>query len=398
MKIGIFTDVYFPSINGVTVSIKQLKDALEAMGHVVYIVAPNVSSRYRLIYNNQELYLPKVKSNIYSYEDYTMANRFIPKATKIIKSWDLDIIHVHTEFSVGMLGRRFAHNHKIPLVYTYHTNYEMQLDDIFKQMSIVIKLVYRPWLKYMSSKYIHEVIVPTIKAKRYLKEKIKCKTHINVIPTGIDINKFNKDNLDISLINKLKKKYRIRDNDLVLLYVGRLGSEKNIEELITGLALLPDKHIKLCLVGFGPYKKELVTIAKKLGVERRLIFTGKVAWEKTPAFYQLGDVLVSASRYETQGLTIIEGLAASLPVVCVRDQAFRKMVKPGVNGYLYKDLEDFTEIILKLKHNKILYQRIKKLTVTSISNYSNMIYAKRVIRVYKNAYLKSKYRIKKQLS
>lgn len=122
MKIAIFTETYEPYISGVTTSIKMLKEALEAMGHIVYIVTVNLKN-YRFYYDKKHkiIYIPGIKTKIY---DARLTGIYSKRAFKIIKSWNLDVIHSQTEFGIGMFSRIVSKKLNIPVVHTYHTLYE----------------------------------------------------------------------------------------------------------------------------------------------------------------------------------------------------------------------------------------------------------------------------------
>jgi len=122
MNIGIFTDAYEPHISGVTTSIKMLKEALENMGHSVYIVTANLTN-HKFIYDNKNkiIYIPGIKTGIYNTR---LTNIYSKKAFKIIKDWHLDVIHSQTEFGIGVFSRIVSKKLHKPVVHTYHTLYE----------------------------------------------------------------------------------------------------------------------------------------------------------------------------------------------------------------------------------------------------------------------------------
>lgn len=391
MRIGIFTDAYEPHTSGVTTSIKMLKKALENMNHEVYIVTANLEE-HKFIYDEikKTIYIPGIKTGIY---ETRLTNIYSKKAIDIIKTWNLDIIHSQTEFGVGMFSRIVAKKLNIPVVHTYHTLYEDYVyyvthgffDKLGKK--IVIKMT-----KYFCDKKCDELIVPTPKIKELFENKYEIKRKISVIPTGIDTTKFELNDSLQKEINKLKKKYKIKESDFIIGTVGRIAKEKSFDKLINILPSLieKDKNIKLLIIGNGPELENLKELAKKQKLEKNIIFTGLVNYELIPAYYHLFNVMTSFSTTETQGLTIIEGLASSIPVVCINDESFKEMVQDKYNGYLFHNNNEFINIILKLKEDKKLYNEIALNAKNSIHKYSKEVFASDVLKVYYQALDKKK--------
>lgn len=386
MNIAIFTDAYEPHVSGVTTSIKMLKEALEKMNHKVYIVTANLKEM-KFLYDekNRIIYLPGIKTGIYGTR---LTGFYSQKAMKIIKTWNLDIIHCQTEFGVGAFSRIVAKKLNIPVVHTYHTLYEDYVyyvthghfDNFAKKM--VVKMT-----KYYCEKKCNELIVPTEKIKDLFQNKYGILKNINVIPTGIDIDKFQKNDDMTKQIKELKKKYNITDKDFVIGSVGRIAVEKSFDKLLinTKKLLNENSDIKLLIVGDGPDIDNLKDLTKKLDITNNVIFTGKVDYSLIPAYYNLFDVVATFSKSETQGLTIIEGLAASKPTICINDDSFKAMITDNYNGYLFNSDEEFKDDILKLLTNKELYKQMSNNARNSTYKYSKEVFASEVLKVYHNA-------------
>lgn len=386
MRIGIFTDAYEPHVSGVTTSIKMLKHALENMGHIVFIVTANLTN-FKFKYNKEEriIYIPGIKTGIYNTR---LTGIYSSKAFKIIKSWNLDIIHSQTEFGVGAFSRIVAKKLSIPVVHTYHTLYEDYVyyvthghfDNLGKKLAIKIT-------KYYCEKKCDELIVPTDKIKELFVNKYHITKKINVIPTGIDTKKFELNPEMDKKIKKLKKEYKIKDNEFIIGSVGRIAKEKSFDEEINTIKTLIVEYpkIKLMIIGDGPELENLKKLAQELKIEENVIFTGKVNYDLIPAFYHLFNIMVSFSKTETQGLTIIEGLAASLPVICIKDEAFESMVTNNYNGYLFKDAKEFIKLTKKLIDNPNIYKTMCLNAKNSIYKYSKEVFASDILKVYSNA-------------
>ncbi len=386
MRIGIFTDAYEPHTSGVTTSINMLKNTLESMHHEVYIVTANLE-KYKFKYNKERkiIYIPGIKTGIYNTR---LTNIYSKKALKIIKEWNLDIIHSQTEFGIGMFSRIVAKKLNIPVVHTYHTLYEDYVyyvthghfDNLGKKLAIKIT-------KYFCDKKCDELIVPTNKIRELFQNKYHITRNINVIPTGIDTNKFKINNEITKEIIKLKKKYKIKDQDFIIGSVGRIAKEKSFDLLIKNFKDLvtKDQNIKLIIVGDGPEKNNLEELTKELNLENNIIFTGLIDYNLIPAYYNLFNIMTTYSKTETQGLTIIESLAASTPVICIEDESFKSMIQNNYNGYLFKNNNEFIKYILKLKDNKKLYATIKLNAENSIHKYSKEVFASNILKVYNKA-------------
>ena len=386
MKIGIFTDAYEPHISGVTTSIKMLKTALEKMHHEVFIVTANLDNN-KFIYDdkNRIIYLPGIKTGIY---ETKLTGIYSKKAMKIIKNWHLDVIHSQTEFGIGYFSRIVAKKLNLPIVHTYHTLYEDYIhyvthghfNNLAKKLAIKIT-------KYYCEKKCDELIVPTDKIKDLFINKYNISQPINVIPTGIDIDKFKLTPNIKKEIENIKKKYKIKDTDFIIGSVGRIAPEKSFDKLLYNIKemIKVNTNIKVMLVGGGPDLDNLKELTKKLHLEDYVIFTDKVNYDLVPAYFNTFNVIVSFSKTETQGLTIIEGLAASKPTICIEDDSFKAMIEPNYNGYLFKNDNEFKDYIFKLMNDKKLYKDMSTNARNSTYKYSKEVFASEVLKVYHKA-------------
>ena len=386
MRIGIFTETYTPYISGLVTSELMLKNALEKKGHTVYVVTANLtSSKYEYDEKERVLRIPGIPTGIY---DSRLTSIYPIKAINKIKSWNLEVIHSQTEFAIGTFARLFAKQYNIPIVHTYHTMYEDYVHYITKgHFDKSSKKLVEYLTKFYCDKTINELIVPTKKAYDLFKEKYNVKRNIHIVPTGIEVERFYKEKIDIKKIRELKKKYNFSKRDFIAIFVGRIAEEKNVPFLIevTENIIKEKPNFKLLIIGDGPDKENYENMVKERNLEENIIFTGKVAWEAIPIYYQLGDVFVSASQSETQGLTIIEAMAASLPALCIDDESFRNTVIDDLNGYLFKDKKECKEIILKLMNDKKLLENIQIGARNSAEMHSSKYFAEKVLDVYKLA-------------
>lgn len=386
MRIGIFTETYTPYISGLVTSEVMLKHALENLGHEVYVVTANLET-FKYEWNEDEkiLKIPGLPTGIY---DSRLTSIYPVKAVNKIKSWKLDVIHSQTEFAIGTFARLIAKQYNIPLVHTYHTMYEDYIHYItrgyFQKSS---KKLVEYFTKFYCDTTATELIVPTTKTYKLFKEKYKFERNIHIIPTGIEVERFYKENQNEKYINNLRKHLNLSRKDFIILFVGRLAEEKNVEFLINSQKKLVEKHnnIKLLIVGDGPDKEKYEKISEKKGLSDNIIFTGKAAWEDMPYYYHISTVFATASKTETQGLTVIEAMAANTVPICMRDEAFQSMVTEELNGLFFETNEEYEKEVLFLYENKKELERYNKQARIQAEHYSSKNYGDRVLEVYQRA-------------
>lgn len=386
MRIGLFTDTYPPYINGVSTSIAMLKNALEKKGHQVFVVTVNNElTKYKYEDNGKIIRIPGIPTGIY---DYRLTGIYPLRCINKIKKWKLDVIHSHTEFGVGTFARIVAKQFNIPLIHTYHTMYEDYIHYITNgYFDYASKKIVEYLTLFYCDKTISELIVPTKKTYDLFKEKYKVARNVHIIPTGIEIERFYKEQYSNAMIDKYRKNLGIGKNDFVILFVGRLAQEKNIEFLIDSHKDIVKKYkkCKLLIIGDGPDYQKYKNLVKKLNIENNVIFTGKVAWELIPNYYQIASVFATASKSETQGLTVIEAMAASKVPVCIDDESFRNVVIDDLNGKIFKNKRQYKNQIFYLIENPSEVKRMSIQARRNSEEYSSKYFAERVLDVYKIA-------------
>lgn len=376
MKILLTTDTFRPSINGVVISVENLYKQLVKMGHEVKILTLSFSG-----YSYKEgdiYYIRSFNARIYPGARGTLSyrNRFI----KEIIQWAPDIVHSHTEFCTLIHAKYIRNTLKIPHIHTYHTMYEDYLYYIFKGKLISKRRAMNIIRKLIGS--VNEIITPTEKAKKSLMFYGVNKP-ISIIPTGIDLSKFKTDDEQLEKARQIKKSLGLKEDDKVLMFLGRLGKEKNIDEIIMNVRdLKEDLNVKMLVVGGGPYMDNLKKLVKDLEIEENIIFTGMVPPEEVPIYYSLGNIFVTASTSETQGLTYIEALASGLPVVCRYDEAVEGLIKNGINGYMYKTKEEFKDSIKALINKNEDLEELRVKAKESVNRYSIDVFASEVESLY----------------
>ncbi len=371
MKIGFFTDRYYPQVDGVAVSVELYRKALEKLGHQVYIFAPE--GKRKIKPESDRIIRFKSFPSIW-YEDYRDTLPWTPTNINRVKACDLDIIHIHTPAQIGLLGIRIAKEDNIPLVTTYHTDIEQYIttykrlvagfvagillapaivnDTTLLKSTIKAFKPERPY-SHWNKKIVRDtltifhnncdlVIAPSKKMHDLL-IKYHTTSPIETLPTGLD---FDDTNLKPAFNPRIR--YKIGSYPL-LLFVGRLGGEKNIDLAINALPNVLDKHpnTKLILVGDGPHKAELKSLVQAQNLSKYVIFAGVQSRSNTMAFFRSADIFVFPSTTDTQGLVVNEAYGAKLPTVFC-DEQISSLLQDNKTGLLANnEALDFA--------NKILY-------------------------------------------
>jgi len=263
-----------------------------------------------------------------------------------VRLLSLDIIHVNTDFGVGLFGRRCGRKLGIPVVFTYHTEFESYTNYINPLKLNWVDKVGRLAVEKVSKKLCNKcnaVITPSRKTRNMLINYGVSK-RIFVVPTGLDVDTFYRSSTDYEDIQKIRKSFGVKSNELLIIYVGRVAPEKSIELLIEGFkkinqAILP---AKLLIVGDGPSLQSL-----KFGIDEHLknsiLFVGKVEMSEVARYYSAADVFVSPSITETQGMTFVEAAACGLPLFAREDPALKDVVIENETGFYFKNSNELAE-------------------------------------------------------
>jgi len=371
MRIAIMTDSYFPTRDGVVTAVVALTESLREMGHTVFIIAPDPGEKLR---EPGVYYFPAVKFK--KYPDYYLP--IFPSGKKeLIESLYPDIIHIQGVAFMALKALVVSRSTGVPTVVTYCTNVVDTLEfysPVPVPSFILSKLAWIYIRNFMKRPGCVIGLTPET-IREFEENGIKPK-RTAVIPIGIDISRFELG-LDGSGI---RKRHGFTD-ERVVIHVGRVSYEKNIGIVIKAMKHLPDV-VKLMIVGKGPALQDMKDLVKNEGLENRIVFTGFVPDEELALHYAASDIVVSASRFETQGLTITEAMACGLPAACSDGRAFLDVIREGENGYFFKDSpEECAQAILKCLDNRIsLSAGARK----AAEEYSKETTAKKTIELYES--------------
>lgn len=375
MKIGFFTDTYFPQISGVATSIKTLKDELEKNGHEVIIFTtsdPNAEEEEGIVR------MPSIP--FISFKDRRVVVSGMIDAYEKAKSHHLDIIHTHTEFGTGWLGKYIAKQLGIPTVHTYHTMYEDYLHYIAHG-----KLI-RPYhVKQASRAFCRNLSGVVCPSERVVDKLRQYQIHapMAIIPTGVNLSKFEAG--PSKELSSIREEHGLQEDHVLLLSLSRLSFEKNIQAIIQGmpiiLASIPTA--KLLIVGKGPYLEELQDLVSKLEIGEAVIFVGEVLNHQVGRYYREADYFVNASDSESQGLTYIEALASYTKIVAKGNDYLEQLIVDPALGQTFEKDDDFAESFISYYHQEISDQpQIRQAKLYEISSEN---FAKKIESFYQEA-------------
>lgn len=342
MKIGFFTDTYFPQVSGVSTSIKTLKEQLEQKGHEVFIFTTTDPKAPK--YERNIIRMPSVP--FISFKERRIVVRGFWFAYLKAKEYDLDLIHTHTEFGAGLLGKLIAKRLEIPVIHTYHTMYEDYLHYVAKG-----KVVRPSYVKYLSRQFVNHssgVVCPSQRVVDTLR-RYGAKAPMRIIPTGVNVEKFVRPDITAKMSEELRRSWGVSADQKLLLSLSRLSYEKNTQAIICDLPeiLQSFPEVRLMIVGDGPYKNDLETLVADLSLENEVIFVGEVPADDVALYYHAADYFVSASTSETQGLTYTEALASGTQMIVAGNAYLDQLISDRSLGQTYSEQQGFASSVIE---------------------------------------------------
>jgi glycosyltransferase involved in cell wall biosynthesis len=327
MKIGLFTDTFLPETNGAVTVIRTMERELTRQGHQVYIFAPAYPGM-----RWQEEFIYRFSSlRFVFYQGIRIAIPYNHNAFHTIRQ--LDIIHSHTPFSLGLLALWASKKYDIPHVHTYHTLYTEYLHYLPRPLRPS-----RAMVKRLSRAFCNAcdlVIAPSLQMKREL-ESYGVTRPVHALPFGVDEEEFSHE-----IEWNVRDEFNLPTEDL-LLYVGRLAKEKNLPFLLRAFSRLLSRRptARLFVAGEGPQRKLLQGYAVELGIAPYVIFLGLLDRRRLVDLYKQSSLFVFASKTETQGVVLVEAMMAGTPVVAIGAMGVLDIVRHGETGLLVEENED----------------------------------------------------------
>ena len=339
MRIGMMADAYKPHVSGITHHIRLTKRALEAAGHKVFIFTFG-----GLEYEDDELNVVRSPGIPLSDTGYYFSLRYTRHARRKLQT--MDVIHVHHPFLSGRLAIRYARPYGIPVAFTNHTRYDLYAHTYLPVLPEEISTTFIEAYLTSFCREVDLVIAPSAGLRDVLRDVLKVDAPIEVIPNGVDLAPFR------ALAGPgLRPSLGFDDEHVVLVYVGRLGPEKNLTFLVRAFGGIHTAYpqARLLLVGDGPERENLEDQVRRSGLEGSVAFAGMVEYSQLAGYLAAGDVFVTASVTEVHPLTVIEALASGLPVMGIRSPGIQDTIEEGVNGFLSpEDLAGFTAKLARI--------------------------------------------------
>ena len=379
LKVTMFTNNYLPFIGGVPISIERLRQGLRQLGDRVQVVAPSYQDQPEQ--EEDVLRVPSLLS-MGARGEFRMANIFLARVRRGVRDFRPDVIHLHHPFWLGSLGLFMGRVLDVPVVYTYHTRLEHYAHFVPLPGLLFRNLISHALIKRFANR-CDGVIVPTYSTEEYLR-MIGVKTPTYVQPTGIDYDRFRQ--VSEEQITALRQQLELPEDTRVFVSVARLSNEKNIDFMIDALADLrqqSDTPFHFLMIGDGHQRETLQERIDERGMTDCITLVGAVPPNEMALWYRLADAFLFASKSETQGMVILEAMAAGLPVVAVRSSGIDDVVQDGFNGYKTPERHDlWCERVRQLLDDDDLRQELSEHALAFARDYSVQKFATNVREIY----------------
>ena len=326
MRVGLFTNNYLPFRGGVTTAVETLREGLEALGHRAFVFAPAAQQPHpdpSFVFRYPSVPAP-------TYPGFSLAVPVSRRLGRLARRLDLDLVHVHHPFLLGVTGRRLARRLRRPLVFTYHTRYEKYAHYVPLPQRLVRGLAVRLACRFAGSADL--VVAPSDHVADTLRRR-GVRAPVRVIPTGVDLDRFSPGSRA-----RARRRLGLPAEGLICLYTGRLDREKSLERVLDAFESVAAavSGASLHLVGTGSHAHVLERRAAAGTAARRIVFHGGLGRPVLPDYYRAADLFLFASETETQGLVLAEAHACALPAVAVRASGVDEVVADGETGVLTK--------------------------------------------------------------
>jgi 1,2-diacylglycerol 3-alpha-glucosyltransferase len=378
MKILFISDVYFPRINGVSTSIRTFVLQMQNLGHEVHLIAPDYD-----VDTEDEAWIKRIpaRSIYFDPEDKLMKYGEAMKLLPALQQEKYDIVHVHTPFVAHYLGLKLAAQLNIPCIETYHTFFEDYLHHYLPWMPKSIARGIARMISKRQCNAVDAIVAPSNPMLDVLR-KYGVNVLSEVIPTGLQDSSFAAADGQL-----FRLKYGIPLDRPMLLYVGRVAFEKNIDFLLEMTKLLAEKRpdVLLVVTGEGPAEASLHKLAKTLEIEKNVQFIGYLDRNKElNACYESADIFVFASKSETQGLVLLEAMAQATPVVAIAELGTASILVEGKGALIAPDdttqfAERVHQLLLNPEHRFELGNRAKNY---ALDRWTATLQAQRMIKFY----------------
>ncbi len=360
MKILIATESFYPNISGVAVFSYNLAKMLAQNGHELYVIAPSTNGDFYFEKIDQiKIYRLKSRQNPWR-KGHFISKAPFKKVAQIINEVKPDVIHLQDPAAISLATLLVARRQKIPVVVTNHFSLDYVVSYLkwLKPIHFVIRFILNTYLGWFYNR-AQVLTCPSKQIADYFTDR-HLKSKPIVISNGVDLGRFMPEYGDReSVLNQ----WKIPANKSILLYVGRLDVDKNIEILLRALPkVLAKKQIQLLLVGEGKIMNQMKDLVKELKIEPNVTFTGQIDNQNNnlPKIYQVAAIFINPCPIETQGIAVLEAMASGLPIVAANGGALPELIKDSENGYLFKsdDSADLAQKIIQILSDSKLAQKM----------------------------------------
>ncbi len=389
MRIVLVLETYFPHINGVATHVHSLRVGLERLGHQVLIVCGDNSYGENHL-ENGVLYCPGIV--VPKFYGYTLSQPWGIERAKIIANFNPDVIHIHTEFGLGLFAMNIAKKLEIPLVYTLHTMYDDYVYYLAPPplISAATKLSHQYFKRFL--KAADEVTGPSLKCQEYA-DAIGTPRDITVVPNPVEIDKFDPEIIKPEDILAVREKFNLSADRKYVAFVGRLGKEKSADKLLEywNGAVSEDDNLTLLIIGDGPEKEPLEILAGELALGERVKFLGKVPHDEMPPYLALCSLYITASLSDTNSISMLEGQAMGLAVLQKSDPLNEGQVLEGINGFVYDDASELkAKLALVMAMNADEEAKLRQTVRGTVLSKGYETLANNLLAVYEKALHKHK--------
>lgn len=361
MKILIASDLYWPVINGVSTFARSLASGLAARGHEVMVIAPSQNGK-KYIEQDGNYTIARTSTVVFPfYQNYRISLYPYSEVKKIIREFNPDVIHTQSFLMIGQAVVRYGQKYGIPVVSTNHAMPENLMDNLK-----MLAPVSRP-IKFVLNKYIVRFnlqtdyfTMPTQSAiNMFDLSHNKYNVPIEAVSNGIDLSMFTVGKPSKEVMKKLK----IPVDKPIITFLGRVDAEKHVSVLVKAFAkVLNKKDARLLIVGSGTDVDNLMMLTNKLGIQDKVIFTGRVSDEEKVEIYKAGTVFCMPSPAELQSIVMLEAMASGQPVVAVDAGPLKELCQDGRNGFLCKpdDEDEIAKALTKIISDPKLHEKMSK--------------------------------------
>ncbi len=368
-----FSDCYYPRVNGVVVSVHSFVQELVGRGHVVKVVTVEYPDDYEFskdgnpdtgLIDSPNFSLDRLSSKeiIFSKEDRLVRVKQWRLMKRILDEFQPDIIHINSEWLVGYFGAIYARHRRVPCIFTFHTLWEDYIQNYAPILREKIsKKIGRDIVKFYLKSANH-ILVPTPHTAEAVR-KYGIDTPVELLPTGIPESMFAVDDERLERVRSdLFSRFPELRERRILLFAGRVAKEKNLPFLLPVLRrvnqLLQEqglqgqagqKRAALLVAGDGHFMAELRELVAEEGLDRDLFYLGYIGRDDLACLYHLADVFTFPSKTETQGLVTVEAMAAGLPVVAIGEMGTVDVMQGDNGGFMVvEDVEVFSQRVFQL--------------------------------------------------